>query len=147
MRTDSLKIAMGGTTGKEIPFPPVNLIDPETGEENTANVASCAALTGESINIPDAYDSKDFDFTGTRKFDEGTGYRSKSFLTVPLKNSKDEIIGVLQLLNAQDPDTGEVIPFSSDIQPLIEALASQASAALDNNPRPDPHNFLLDSST
>ena len=145
MRTDSLKIAMGGTTGKEITFPPVLLYDPETGEENKANVASCAGLTGESINIPDAYDSKDFDFSGTRKFDEGTGYRSKSFLTVPMKNSQDEVIGVLQLLNALDRDTGEVIPFSSDIQPLIEALASQAAVALDNKQLLDAQKLLLDS--
>ena len=145
MRTDSLKIAMGGTTGKEITFPPVRLIDPETGEENRANVASSAALTGESINIPDAYDSKDFDFTGTRKFDEGTGYRSKSFLTIPMKNSVDDVIGVLQLLNAIDRDTGEIISFSADIQPLVEALASQAAVALDNKQLLDAQKLLLDS--
>jgi HD-GYP domain-containing protein (c-di-GMP phosphodiesterase class II) len=145
VRTDSLKIAMGGTTGKEITFPPVFLYDPRTGEENKANVASAAALTGESINIPDAYVSKDFDFTGTRKFDEGTGYRSKSFLTVPMKNSQDEIIGVLQLLNAQDRETGEVISFDDDIQPLIEALASQAAVALDNKQLLDAQKLLLDS--
>src|SRR3970282_341842 len=57
MRTDSLKIAMGGTTGKEITFPPVRLFDPASGKENRANVASCAALTGMSINIPDAYEA------------------------------------------------------------------------------------------
>ncbi|MEE8351027.1 MAG: HD domain-containing phosphohydrolase [Rhodospirillales bacterium] len=145
MRTDSLNIAMGGTTGKEITFPPVSLVDPETGKENRANVASCAALTGQSINIPDAYDSQEFDFTGTKKFDEGTGYRSKSFLTVPLKNSTDDIIGVLQLLNAQDTDSGDVIPFSGDIQPLIEALASQAALALDNKQLLDAQKLLLDS--
>ncbi len=145
MRTDSLNIAMGGTTGKAITFLPVRLIDPETGEENRANVASSAALTGKSINIPDAYDSEDFDFTGTRKFDEGTGYRSKSFLTIPMKNSVDDVIGVLQLLNALDRDTGEVIPFSADIQPLVEALASQAAVALDNKQLLDAQKLLLDS--
>ncbi len=145
MRTDSLKIAMGGTTGKEITFPPVRLFDPETGKENRANIASSAALTGESINIPDAYDSNDYDFSGTKKFDEGTAYRSKSFLTVPMKNSQDEVIGVLQLLNAEDTKTGEVIPFGGDIQPLIEALASQAAVALDNKQLLDAQKALLDS--
>jgi HD-GYP domain-containing protein (c-di-GMP phosphodiesterase class II) len=145
MRTDSLKIAMGGTTGKEITFPPVRLFDPATGKENRANVASCAALTGKSINIPDAYEAKDFDFSGTRKFDQGTGYRSKSFLTVPMKNSQGEIIGVLQLLNAIDRQTGKVIPFGDDIQPLIEALASQAAVALDNKQLLDAQKLLLDS--
>ena len=51
VRTDSLKIAMGGTTGKEITFPPVLLYDPETGKENKANVASCAGLTLSLIHI------------------------------------------------------------------------------------------------
>ena len=141
MRTDSLNIAMGGTTGKEITFLPVRLYDPDTGKENRSNVASSTALTGESINIQDAYDSQDYDFTGTKKFDEGTGYRSQSFLTVPMKNSQDDVIGVLQLLNAQAPDSGEVIPFGSDIQPLIEALASQAAVALDNKRLLDAQNM------
>lgn len=132
MRTDSLKIAMGGTTGKDINFPPLPLYDPDTHEPNEGNIASYAALTKQSVNIPDAYEEEGFDFTGTKKFDEGTGYRSKSFLTVPLSNHEGDVIGVLQLLNAQNADTGEVIAFSSDIQPLIEALASQAAVALDN---------------
>lgn len=130
MRNDSLNIAMGGTTGKVIPFPPVQLFDAD-GLPNQNNVASLVALTGQTINIPDAYESKDFDFSGTRKFDTGTGYRSKSFLTVPLKNRANEVIGVLQLINARRPD-GVVDVFTPDIEPLIGALASQAAVALDN---------------
>jgi len=145
MRTDSLDIAMGGTTGKEITLPPVRMYDSETGTENRKNVASCAALSGKSINIVDAYESDEFDFSGTKKFDEGMGYRSKSFLTVPLSNSQDEVIGVLQLLNAQDRETGEVTPFGDDIQPLIEALASQAAVALDNQQLLEAQKKLLDS--
>ncbi len=145
MRTDSLDIALGGTTGKEITFPPLRMYDPETGAENRKNVASWAAISGKSVNIQDAYEAEDFDFTGTKKFDEGMGYRSKSFLTVPLKNSQEEIIGVLQLLNAQDRETGEVIAFGKDIQPLIEALASQAAVALDNQQLLEGQKKLLDS--
>ncbi len=145
MRTDSLNIAMGGTTGKDITFPPVNMYDPETGDKNLKQVASAAALTANSINIPDAYEVQDYDFSGTKKFDEQTGYRSKSFLTVPLKNSQDEVIGVLQLLNAKSPGTDEVIPFSAEIQPLIEALSSQAAVALDNQQLLESQKLLLDS--
>jgi HD-GYP domain-containing protein (c-di-GMP phosphodiesterase class II) len=145
MRTDSLDIALGGTTGKDITFPPLRMYDPETGEENRKNVATYAAISGESINIPDAYEADDFDFTGTKKFDEGMGYRSKSFLTVPLKNSQGEIIGVLQLLNAKDSESDEVIAFSTEIQPLIEALASQAAVALDNQQLLEGQKKLLDS--
>lgn len=132
MRTDSLNIAMGGTTGKDINFPPLNMYDPETGDANHKNVASHVALTGQSVNIPNAYEAENFDFTGTKKFDEGTGYRSRSFLTVPLKNHEDLVIGVLQLLNCQDETTGEVIPFCPEIRPMIEALASQAAVSLSN---------------
>ncbi|HBC07061.1 MAG TPA: diguanylate cyclase, partial [Rhodospirillaceae bacterium] len=79
-----------------------------------------------------------------KKFDEGTGYRSKSFLTVPLKNSQDEIIGVIQLLNATDA-SGTVIEFSKQIQPLVEALASQAAVALDNQQLLESQRKLLES--
>ena len=145
MRTDSLGIAMGGTTGKEIPFPALNMYDSETQTPNHKNIATHSALTGKSINIPDAYETDEFDFAGTKKFDEGTGYRSKSFLTVPLKNHERDVIGVLQLLNAQDSETGEVIQFSEDIRPLIEALSSQAAVALDNQQLIEAQRRLLDS--
>ena len=67
-----------------------------------------------------------------KMFDEKTGYRSKSFLTVPLRDHEDEIIGVLQLLNAQDRKTGDVIAFSEKVQDLVEALSSQAAVAITN---------------
>jgi HD-GYP domain-containing protein (c-di-GMP phosphodiesterase class II) len=145
MRTDSLKIALGGTTGKEITFPPVRLYDPKTGEPNHKNVATHVALSGNTINIPDAYKAEYFDFSGTKKFDEGTGYRSRSFLTVPLINHAGDVIGVLQLLNAQDGKSGAVIPFSAEIQPLVEALTSQAAMSLDNQHLIESQKHLLDS--
>ena len=145
MRTDSLDIAMGGTTGKDIPFPPLHLHDAKTGEANHGNVATHVALTGESVNVDDAYVTEQFDFSGTKKFDEGTGFRSKSFLTVPLKNHDGDVIGVLQLLNAQEPGSGEVIAFPETIQPLVEALTSQAAIALDNQHLIEAQKKLLDS--
>ena len=131
MITDSLNIHMGGTSGKEIPFYPVKLYM-DDGQQNKTMIAANAGLTGDTINIPDAYKAKGFDFAGTKAFDEKTGYRSKSFLTVPLKNHEDEIIGVLQLLNAQDIKTKEVIPFSDSVQKSVEALSSQAAVAITN---------------
>ena len=131
MITDSLNIHMGGTSGKEISFYPVKLYL-DDGEPNKTMIAANAGLTGDTINIPDAYKAKGFDFSGTKAFDEKTGYRSKSFLTVPLKNHEDEIIGVLQLLNAQDIKTKKVIPFSGNVQKSVEALSSQAAVAITN---------------
>ena len=131
LRNDTLGTAMGGTTGTPITFPPVHLYDAE-GRPNHKNVSAHAAVTGTTVNIVDAYDSERFDFSGTKAFDARTGYRSTSFLTVPLKNHDDEVVGVLQLINAHDPETAKVVPFSAEITPLIEALASQAAVALDN---------------
>ena len=144
VRTGSLKIAMGGTTGVKIPFPPVRLYNAETGEPNYNNVSAAAALSRKAINIEDAYTAEGFDFSGTKNFDQGTGYRSKSFLCIPLKNYSDEVTGVLQLINAQD-DAGKVIPFSPPIQRLVEALASQAAVAIDNQMLIDAQKALMDS--
>ncbi|MBN4080821.1 GAF domain-containing protein [Caldithrix abyssi] len=131
MMTDSLDFHMGGTSGKDIPFYPVKLYTDE-GEPNKSMIAAYVGLTGETVNIQDAYKAEGFDFSGTKMFDEKTGYRSKSFLTVPLKNHEDEIIGVLQLLNAQNVKSKKIISFASDVQEMVEALASQAAVAITN---------------
>ena len=144
VRTDSLNFHMGGTSGEEVPFYPVKLYL-EDGKPNHSMIAAYAGLTGETINIPDAYKAEGFDFSGTKMFDEKTGYRSTSFLTVPLKNHLDEIIGVIQLLNAQDPGTGKVIPFSEDAQKLVESLCSQAAVAITNKQLIDQLEELFES--
>ncbi len=131
LRTDSLHIAMGGTTGNAINFPNLPLTNAK-GEHNDSMVAAYAAIHDKTVNIADAYTEAGFDFSGTRSFDERTGYRSQSFLTVPMKNHEGEIIGVLQLINAQDPATRQVTPFSTADQSLAESLASQAAIALTN---------------
>ncbi len=131
MLTDSLALRLGGAGGLPIIYPPLPLADP-AGRPNRHTVAARAAISGETVNIPDAYDTREFDFSGTRELDAKTGYRSKSFLTVPMKSHEEEVIGVLQLINALDPDSGEVIVFSLEDQRLVESLASQAAIALTN---------------
>ncbi len=127
---DSLKIAMGGTSGAPVPFYPIPLHAAD-GRENNGMVAAYVALHDETVNIADAYAAEGFDFSGTRAFDSKTGYRSQSFLTIPMKNHEGEIIGVLQLLNALDAD-GQVSPFTVEDQRLAESLASQAAIAVTN---------------
>jgi HD-GYP domain-containing protein (c-di-GMP phosphodiesterase class II) len=131
MRNDTLGIAMGGASGVPIPFYPVNLFD-DAGKPIESMVAAYACHHDCSVNIADAYTEKGFDFSGTKRFDEKTGYRSKSFLTIPIKNHENEIIGVLQLINAKDPETGMVRAFSDADQRLAESLGSQAAIALTN---------------
>ncbi|MGE4221267.1 MAG: HD-GYP domain-containing protein, partial [Alphaproteobacteria bacterium] len=143
IRNDSLNIALGGTTGADIPFPPLSLYRGDDSP-NYANVATAVALTKTTVNVADAYTAEAFDFSGTKAFDARTGYRSMSFLTVPLLNHQDEVIGVLQLINARD-DAGRVIPFASEVQPLIEALASQAAVAIENHTLAEQQKVLLES--
>ena len=131
VRNDSMKTIMGGTSRVEITWPAPPLFD-KAGNPNHKNVVSYAAHTGETINVKDAYVEEGFDFSGAKDMDKSTGYHSKSFLTVPLKNHEDEIIGVMQLLNSIDQKTGEVQSFSSEMQEQVESLASQGAVALTN---------------
>jgi HD-GYP domain-containing protein (c-di-GMP phosphodiesterase class II) len=131
VRNDTLGIALGGTSGNPIDFPDLPLQN-ERGEPNNSMVAAYAAINDKTVNIVDAYSEAGFDFSGTRKFDERTGYRSRSFLTVPMKNHENRIIGVLQLINSVSPGAAGVVPFSQAEQRLAESLASQAAIALTN---------------
>lgn len=141
--TDSLGIVMGGTSGHDIIFPPLPLyVD---GEEYLSMVVTRAVLEDETINIHDAYHAVGYDFSGTRKFDQQTGYRTKSLLTIPMKNHEGDIIGVLQLINSLDAGTGAVIDFSKSDQQLAESLASQAAVALTNKRLIDAQTALFES--
>ncbi len=131
VHNDSLGIALGGTSGNRIDFPDLPLKNAQ-GEPNTSMVAAYAAIHGRTVNIADAYSAAGFDFSGTRNFDARTGYRSQSFLTVPMKNHEGAIIGVLQLINSKHPLTHEVQAFSLAEERLAESLASQAAIALTN---------------
>jgi len=144
MHTDTLGIHMGGTSGIPIDLPNVPLYD-ANGEPNHKMVAARAAVTGETVNIRDAYNAPDFDFSGTRAFDETTGYRSKSFLTVPLRNHEDEVIGVLQLINAVDRNNGGLAPFTVADQELVMSLASQAATVLTKERLIKEHRTLFES--
>lgn len=133
LRNTTLNIALGGTTNQPIPFAPLPLYL-ENGDPNLNMVAAYCVIQQTTINIDDAYARQQgFDFSGTRAFDERTGYRSQSFLTVPMRNHENEVIGVLQLINAKNPETQAIVPFSASHQRLVESLASQAAIALSNH--------------
>lgn len=129
VRNGTLNINMGGTSGKKIMFSPLPLHHPD-GSENHSNIATYTALTRKKVMVADAYATGEgFDFSGPRAFDQSTGYHSKSFLTLPLEGPGEGVIGVLQLINAKDPQTGEIVPFPSDN--VLDMLVLLASAALD----------------
>ena len=130
--TESLDIHLGGTSGKPVNFPPLPLYDRTTGAPNIHNVASYVTLNGKSINIPNIYEAEGFDFSATKVFDQRNNYRSISNLTVPLKDNKGTVIGILQLLNAQDAE-GNIIPFDEYNRLVVESLSSQAAVVLNNH--------------
>jgi HD-GYP domain-containing protein (c-di-GMP phosphodiesterase class II) len=130
LRNETLGYVMGGRHGAPIDFPPIAMHD-ASGAGRHDMVVVHAALTGETVNVPDAYEAEGYDFSGTRAFDAKTGYRSKSFLTVPMKDHDGKVIGVLQLINSRNA-AGEVDAFSQAEQQLVESLASQAAIALNN---------------
>ncbi|WP_320826329.1 HD domain-containing phosphohydrolase [Reinekea sp.] len=113
------------------------------GQPNHANVASFVALTKETVIIEDAYETSNFDFTGTRVFDESHHYRSRSIMAVPLLNHDQQVIGVMQLLNARNPE-GLLHTFSTEDQATVEAMAKFAAITLDNHKLVDSHKNLLD---
>jgi HD-GYP domain-containing protein (c-di-GMP phosphodiesterase class II) len=129
VQTDSLGIKMGGTSGK-IVWPSIELYN-ENGHKNKKHVAALCALEGELINITDVYEADGFNFEGTKKFDKGTGYRTKSMLVVPMRNHENKIVGVLQLLNKLDAHE-KIDNFSKDDEKLILSMSSQAVISITN---------------
>ena len=109
---------------------PIALFKPEDGQPVTQHVSCQTYHQNATILIHDAYYDKSYDFSGTKKFDELNNYRSKSFLTTPLRNRKKQVIGIFQLINAQDLKTNRLISFKKDHVKIVEALAALASIAL-----------------
>jgi HD-GYP domain-containing protein (c-di-GMP phosphodiesterase class II) len=124
LHNDTLNVRQGVGPDTPLPLEPLRL--------DRSSAAGYAAVTGGAVNIPDVYESADFDFSGPRKHDRLTGYRTRSMLVVPLRNREKETVGVLQLLNAKHPRTGRVTAFSSRAEELAAAFASQAAVAITN---------------
>lgn len=133
------------TAVDELPMRELPLLDAETGQEEHRFVATHCALSGETIVIDDVYTETRFDLSGTKLFSSKSGMRSVSMLAVPMSLMDGEVIGVLQLVNATDPNTSKVITFSPDLVRTIEAMAAQGAVALENLRLIDAQKALMDS--
>jgi HD-GYP domain-containing protein (c-di-GMP phosphodiesterase class II) len=138
-----MKEYSGGTSGVTPSFPPLDLYN-DKGGPNLNAVASYVVHKGEPVNIPDVYLDDTPLSEGSKKMEKISGYRTNSMLVVPMKDHKDEVIGVLQLLNAQD-EKGLIVPFEEEFNEIIQSLGSQAAVALDTVELIDEINKLLDS--
>ncbi|MDA0335897.1 MAG: GAF domain-containing protein [bacterium] len=122
-QNDTLKLANDPAEG--VSMPPVVL--------DGSSASGYCAVTGETLNIEDVYaEDGPRRFDGPRQYDEMTGYHTRSMLVVPMRDHEDQITGVLQLLNAKDPTTGEIRAFSVADEPLVLSLASQAAVSVNN---------------
>ncbi len=128
VRNDSLDMIQGGTSGNEVTLKPIPIFD-ESGEPDLSTVAATAVHRQASINIENAYTS-DYDFPGTYEFDAQTTYRTESMLTIPLRDTEEKVLGILQLLNAHDVESGKIVPFDANLQQMMESFSSLAVAAL-----------------
>ena len=96
------------------------------------SIAGYVAVTGETLNIADVYQLRpEAEYRFNPAFDDRNDYRSRSMLALPIGNHDNEIIGVLQLINALD-EKGNVTVFDSDHVDLVASLASQAAVAIQN---------------
>jgi len=111
---------------------------------NKRSVGGYVVSSGRILSIKDAYLlPADGEYSFRKDNDISTGYRSKSMLTVPMRDHKGDIIGAIQLINRKkdfsvilkSPQDAEnlVIPFSKEQEPLVLSLASQAAVSLENN--------------
>jgi HD-GYP domain-containing protein (c-di-GMP phosphodiesterase class II) len=123
-RNISLGISESRELGGEDAFPPVPM-DPSF-------VSAYVAINKKLVNVTDVYKSTEFDFRGPKQYDLMNNYRSISMLVSPLLNHEGDVIGVLQLLNAKDMETGEVIPFNAGYEMVIKSLSSFAAFAISN---------------
>ncbi|MCW5848794.1 MAG: SpoIIE family protein phosphatase [Anaerolineae bacterium] len=129
---DSLGLAEGGTTGVPVDEATGVLYDEATRQPNHQTLATHAVLEGRTLNIHNVYALDDEYLNAIKAFDKQHGYRTVSALAVPLQDSQNTVIGLLRLLNAKDPATGQITLFDSYQQLEVESLAAQASIALNN---------------
>jgi len=132
IRNTAQGIMLGGTSPQKPNLPTLAIYDAQHNPVER-NVVVHVALTGQSVNIADAASVTDFDLTGPPELlmDATAGKYAVSQLNLPLKNIAGNVLGVLQLLDAQDVEQNRVIPFDKNIQQMMESFSSLAAAALE----------------
>jgi HD-GYP domain-containing protein (c-di-GMP phosphodiesterase class II) len=95
------------------------------------SIAGFVAAEGQALNIPDVSRmDRTLPYCFNQKFDEASGYKTQSMLTIPLKTQQGETIGVLQIINAQDGEK-KIRSFSKEDERMMLHFASMATVALE----------------
>jgi response regulator RpfG family c-di-GMP phosphodiesterase len=98
---------------------------------DTTSIAGYAATTGNILNIPDAYElSPTEPYQFSKRFDQASGYVTRSMLTVPLLSTKKDVLGILQIINAKDNEN-RIRAFNTGDEKVMRHFASIAAVALE----------------
>ncbi|MBF0626849.1 MAG: GAF domain-containing protein [Magnetococcales bacterium] len=143
IRVNSLKMFLGGQSGRPIVFPALSMFLKE-GQPNLDHIVTRVAHQRITINVTDVANETDPQFNTIRRFDKAVGYQSRTLLMVPLLPRGGEVVGVLQLMNARAPGSDDVVAFSKENQAFVEALSSQAAIALSNQQLISSQRKLMD---
>jgi len=141
---DTLNMHMGGSSLSQVNLIPLRIYDRHSGKPNHKNVCTYAFTTKQVVNIPDIYNAKNFDFSGTFAFDTKNEYETHSILTVPLMDMHNKCIAVMQLVNAKDAG-GKIIPFSADVEKTILLSSKRATVLVENSRLILEHRKVLES--
>ena len=125
----TMNMRQGGSHGK-VDWPPLPLYD-EEGKPRINRIVTSVYHTKELVYFDDVYEAKGYDISGTMMTDKSRNYRSKSMVTLPLKNHEDEVLGIIQMINATD-SAGNIISFNDEHRTMLSSLASQAAISLSN---------------
>lgn len=107
-------------------------LESTTAQISKSSIIGYSVIAGQPTRIDDAYNiPENVEYHFNNKFDKMTGYRTKSILTIPMKDHQNRVLGVIQLINKRDFD--KVIPFSSKDELIIYSLAGEAAVALENS--------------
>ncbi|WP_193771357.1 HD domain-containing phosphohydrolase [Candidatus Magnetaquicoccus inordinatus] len=117
----------------------------EQGKPVERFISTWCALHKKPVIIDDIYQESRFDVSGTKRYDQQSGYRTVSMLTVPMAPREGEVIGVLQFLNALDPKSKRITTFHPEWVRFVTAMAAQAAVALDNHQLIEAQKALMDS--
>lgn len=142
VRNHSLKLQLGGHKKEKINFKPIPLVDAD-GQKNHTHVSAWVYHHKKPVNIDNVYKNNDFDFSEVKKFDKQTNYKTQSLLTLPLVDHANEVVGVLQLVNAKDKNK-QPIAFNQTAEQLALALASSAAVIINTQRLIQSHKDLLD---
>lgn len=123
MKTLSMGIDKSVDNGQLIDLPPVPLKE--------ENVCAYAAIHRKCININNVYENDTFDFSGPKRYDDMTGYHTKSMLVIPVEDTRGKLMGVLQFINSLS-DRNEVIPFEPEYEMIVRSLGSLVAVSLAN---------------